>query len=73
MGPHGVTDVIISWDLAVKREMWKSWILAISGYFWPSVTRVMYVIRVHICVPRMAVVLSGVSCGHKVTMWVRTG
>ena len=21
----------------------------------------------------MAVVLSGVSCGHKVTMWVRTG
>ena len=29
------------WDLAVKREMSKSWILAIAGYFWPSVTIVL--------------------------------
>ena len=43
MGPYGVSVVINSWDLAVKREMWKSWILAIFGYFWPSVTRMMYV------------------------------
>ena len=33
----------------------------------------MYVIWVHICVSRMAVVLSVVSCGHKVIIWVRTG
>ena len=32
-----------------------------------------YVIGVHICVSRMVVVLSGVSCGHKVTIWARTG
>ena len=46
-----------------------------SDHFWPLLALcywVMYVISGHICVSRMAVVLSGVSFGHKVTIWVRT-